>query len=154
MPDYFFDSSAVVKRYLNETGTAWVANPFNPATGNQIYIARIAGVEVVAAIARRRAGKSVPLKDAANAIAEFKREFNSEYLIVEMTPNLIDKAMNLTDTYHLRSYDATHLAAAIGTNNLLRASNLLPLTLVSADLELNRAAIAEGLTVEDPNAHP
>ena len=29
-----------------------------------------------------------------------------------------------------------------------------PITLVSADRELNAAASADGLVVEDPNAHP
>ena len=34
------------------------------------------------------------------------------------------------------------------------ASNLAALLIVSADLELNAAATAEGVAVEDPNAYP
>lgn len=53
MSAYFFDSSAVVKRYVNETGTAWVTSILAPTAGHDIYVTRITGVEVVSAIARR-----------------------------------------------------------------------------------------------------
>ena len=49
----------------------------------------------------------------------------------------------------LRAYDAVQLAAA------LEISHQIPsLTLISADADLNTSAASEGLTVEDPNAHP
>ena len=35
-----------------------------------------------------------------------------------------------------------------------QAAGFGPVTLVSADRDLNAAAVAEGLTVENPNAHP
>jgi hypothetical protein len=40
------------------------------------------------------------------------------------------------------------------THERRQASKLTPLTLLSADGELNAAATAEGLAVDDPNAHP
>ena len=49
---YFFDSSAAVKRYVAETGTAWVINLFKPSAKNIIYVAQITGVETVLAISR------------------------------------------------------------------------------------------------------
>ncbi len=48
MADYFADSSALVKRYVSEVGSTWVAGLFNPSLRNEI-----SGVEIVAAIARR-----------------------------------------------------------------------------------------------------
>ena len=53
MASYFFDSSALVKRYVNEAGTDWVTSLIDPATGHEIFLARISGVEVVSAIKRR-----------------------------------------------------------------------------------------------------
>ena len=43
---YFFDSSGLVKRYVQETGTAWVRRltSHNPST--IIYVVRITAVEV------------------------------------------------------------------------------------------------------------
>jgi hypothetical protein len=60
---YFFDSSAIVKRYINERGTAWVLQLVDPVAGNHIHVARITGVEVVSAIARH--GRSGSLTPAA-----------------------------------------------------------------------------------------
>lgn len=42
---YFFDSSAIVKRYLIETGTVWVNGITDLAAGNKIFLARITLVE-------------------------------------------------------------------------------------------------------------
>jgi predicted nucleic acid-binding protein len=56
---YFFDSSAIVKRYVNEKGSAWVAETTDPAIGAYVYVASITGVEVVAAFARKRKGNLI-----------------------------------------------------------------------------------------------
>jgi hypothetical protein len=54
---YFIDSSALVKRYVSEVGTAFVTGIADPAAGHHTHVARITGVEVIAALARRaRAG--------------------------------------------------------------------------------------------------
>jgi len=46
------------------------------------------------------------------------------------------------------------LSAALDLNLQRVTSGLSPITLVSADRELNAAATASGLLVEDPNAYP
>jgi uncharacterized protein len=45
MAVHFLDSSALVKRYISETGSAWVSGLFDPALGHEIFVAAIAGVE-------------------------------------------------------------------------------------------------------------
>jgi hypothetical protein len=50
---YFLDTSAVVKRYVLEIGTAWIQALTDPAAGNVHCIARITPPETVAAITRR-----------------------------------------------------------------------------------------------------
>jgi hypothetical protein len=62
---------------------------------------------------------------------------------------LLRQAALLADTHALRGYDAVQLAAALDVR-----LQVPMLTLVSADDELNAAATAEGLPVENPNAHP
>ena len=54
----------------------------------------------------------------------------------------------------LRGYDAVQLAAAIQVRDERLALGASPPTLVSADTELNAAAMMEGLRVENPNHHP
>jgi predicted nucleic acid-binding protein len=51
---YFVDSSALVKRYVRETGTAWVRGITRRRSSTDIIITLITAVEVTSAIARRR----------------------------------------------------------------------------------------------------
>ena len=50
MAVYFLDTSAVVKRYVLETGTAWVQALTAPAAGHVLCVARITRPETVAAV--------------------------------------------------------------------------------------------------------
>lgn len=165
MAIYFFDSSGLVKRYVAETGTAWTQGLTDPSAGHGIYIAQLTGVEVIAAI-NRRAGSNPPSiskADAAKAIAEFRLDYDSQYNALEITDQIIAAAMTLAEKYVLRAYDAVQLAAAVAINSQLVAETaalgitapIRPvLTLISSDTDLNGAAVAEGLTVDDPNNHP
>jgi uncharacterized protein len=53
MAVYFFDSSALVKRYVQETGSAWVIGLTDKQAQNPIYIVGITAVKITAAMARR-----------------------------------------------------------------------------------------------------
>jgi predicted nucleic acid-binding protein len=62
---------------------------------------------------------------------------------------VVRHAAQLADRHVLRAYDAVQLAAALEVQ-----LSVPGLVLLSADGELNAAAAAEGLAVEDPNTHP
>jgi predicted nucleic acid-binding protein len=150
---YFIDSSALVKRYVSETGTAFVTGITDPAAGHHTYVARITGVEVIAALARRGRAGDVSADALAAAVGQFRQEFANVFRIVEMTSALLSDAMRLAETHAVRGYDAVQLAAALRVNTECVALGLSSI-LVSADGDLNTAAMTEGLTVQDPNTHP
>lgn len=154
MPGYFADTSALAKRYISEVGSQWLRGRLDPATGAQTFIVRLAAVELVAAITRRERAGSISQADAQTARATFLRDLISDYQVVEVTAMLVQRAVDVAAAHALRGYDAVHLAAALEVNTLLIASTEPPLTLISADAELNAAALAERLAVEDPNSHP
>lgn len=149
MAAYFFDSSALVKRYVQEAGTAWVRSLTHRRTGNQIFLARITIVEVTAAVARRRGGKTITSAKAASFLSRFRKHAAGRYTILEMAPALLADAATLANQHELRAYDAVQLAAALGLNRVSQGC----VVLVSADKELNEAAKTEGLAVEDPRLH-
>jgi hypothetical protein len=64
MAFYYVDSSALVKRYIRETGSAWVLSWFDPSLNNDVLIAAITGVEIIAAIIRRARGRSISITDS------------------------------------------------------------------------------------------
>jgi predicted nucleic acid-binding protein len=154
MAAHFFDASAVVKRYVNEAGSAWVRSTADPRAGNRIYLAHITVVEVTAALARRRRGGSLSAANTSTLLAQFAQDLQGAYQVIEITPAMIVAAASLADQYELRGYDAVQLATAIGLQAHRSSAGLDPMILVSADRELNAAAIASGLAVEDLNLHP
>ena len=150
---YFFDSSALVKRYANETGSGWGLGLLSPAAGHRLYIARISGVEVVSAITRRERAGSLSQQDAAKALSHFYQAFAHSYNLVEVNEALVSEAMSLAETHALRAYDAVQLAAALELYRQRTSHGASAPTLISADAALNAAATAEGLIVDDPNIH-
>jgi len=153
MQIYFLDSSALAKRYIAEVGSAWVVSLLDPLSGNAVHAARISGVEVAAAIVRRVRSGSLSPQAGHDALARFRFDFAALQDLVEISPMLVEKAMGHVEGHGLRGYDAVQLAAALAVRDL-GAKIGLATTLVSADEDLNRAAVAEGLAVENPNRHP
>lgn len=155
MAAYFFDSSALVKRYVREVGTAWVINHFQPSANHTIYVARITHVEVISALTRKtRAGTLLP-DEFTKAVSRFRRNFQRRFFTIDITTQLIEEASSMTEKYALRGYDAVQLAAALRANRVrLSTPSASLLIFISADITLNAAAIAEGLTVDNPKNHP
>lgn len=150
MAAYFVDSSALVKRYIQETGTAWVRGLTHRGAGNPIFLPRITIVEVTAAVARRRGGRTITPTQASAFLSRFRKHVAGRYTILEITPGLLDDTSTLANRYELRAYDSVQLAVARELNRVSQGG----IALISADSELNTAATAEGLTVDDPNTHP
>ena len=53
MAAYYLDTSALVKRYAQEIGTARVLSWTDPAQAHALYTVRVAGPELVAALFRQ-----------------------------------------------------------------------------------------------------
>ncbi len=153
MAHYYLDSSALVKRYVAETGTAWVAELCAAQASHTLYTVRISAAEIVAALTRRATGGSLVLADAQAASARFRSDLRSRYQIVEVTEGLVDSAMALAEKHGLRGYDSVQLAAALQLHHVRNALALPPLIFVCADDQLNAAAASEGLLAENPNTH-
>jgi uncharacterized protein len=154
MADYFFDTSALVKRHVNETGSAWVRSLIRAKATHRIYIARITAVEVFAAITRRQHSGDLSAAQAGAILGHFRRHLTQRYRVLDLTPSIFDDAMLKARKRRLRAYDAVQLAAALELRQQHQDAGLSPVTLISADQALNDAARAEGLTVDDPRAHP
>jgi predicted nucleic acid-binding protein len=148
---YFLHASAIVKRYLKEIGSGWVHGLAAPAAGHELFLTRIGRVEVIAAVARRARGNAIPATSAA-LIAQFRHDATHQYNILEVTPALLADGEQLAERHGLRGYDAAQLAVTVHQTRL--TAGLPPIIFVSADQELNAAAAAEGLAVDDPARHP
>lgn len=154
MAHYYFDSSALVKRYVAEVGTAWAQSLCAPSAGHILYTVRLSGAEIVAALFRRVRTGTLSPADAQAAALQFKADFRADYQIVEVTEALVDRAMALAEKHGLRGYDSVQLAATLELQQVRAELSLSPLLFVSADNALNNIAIVEGLVADNPNNHP
>jgi hypothetical protein len=160
LPSYFLDSSALVKRYHQERGTAWVQSLTEPRSHPAIYISQLAHVEVIAAL--RRVGRAQRLHPSSvdALINHFMRHISASshtrstpaYLLVPLSPATLALAANLCSRYWdiapapLRSLDAIQLACALATT----ASISDELVFVTADTRLGTVAGNEGMRVVNP----
>ena len=151
---YFLDSSALVKRYAVETGTAWVNNLCDPANNHLVLIANVTIVEVAAALASKRRSKEITDETCRQVMQDFIRDAATHYRVLGVDQRVITLGVDLTGRQKLRGYDAVQLAVALTANRTLLSQQLSPLIFVCADQDLLTAASSEGLPTDDPNQHP
>jgi predicted nucleic acid-binding protein len=87
-------------------------------------------------------------------LAQFHYDLANQYQVLDVSDAVVARAMSVAQAHKLRAYDAVQLAVAIELNALRGPLGLSTIALISADQELNAAALAEGLLVDDPNSHP
>ena len=153
MSTYYLDTSALIKRYVTESGTDWVRSLTNEWAGHLLLTARVTIVEVYSALARRKREGTVPAEICDMVEQAFTEHCATEYEFVELDMRVIPLARDLLARHPLKAYDAVQLASAVLANNALVANGLPHLIFVSSDEQLNRAATGEGLKVDNPNAH-
>jgi predicted nucleic acid-binding protein len=147
---FYLDASAVVKRYVAEPGSAWMLELANPAYRHRLFVARIASVEVIAALSRRHAARGLSMHDFQAALRGFRQDLSELYFQQAITNEVIEKAIAVAETHALRGYDSVQMAAALILNSRRVARHLRPLTFVSADRDLNAAVERAGLRVVNP----
>lgn len=154
MGSYYLDSSALAKRYIREFGTGWVVDLLDPLAGNEIHVLAIAQAEVVSALVRISRTGAISHVSLTKLLQQIESDFSSVLHSLAVTHPLIADAIRVIQTSGLRAYDAMQLAGAMQVRRFLAGQALPPIVFVSADRELNAAALAEGFVVEDPANHP
>ncbi len=136
----YFDSSALVKRYVEEQGSSDVLDWMDNSKLNGTVL--VTRAEVAAAITRAVRRQYVSQEDAQQFLDMFHKEW-SGFTRLPITEPLVARAEALACEHNLRGYDAIHLAAALTWQELLD----LPVTVVTYDKELAKAARALGVAV-------
>lgn len=140
----FLDTSAIVKRYVAEVGSAFVNRRLHES--KLAYISSLTLVEVTAAFARR-----MERAIALSVQAQFDADIDSPLIVTNLDDDLVKQARLLVQRHRLRGCDALQLAAALRVRQAMSALDVpTPLHFLCADEELNSAADVEGLIVENP----
>lgn len=139
----YFDTSALVKLFVEEAGSEIVDELF--ARGGPVATARIAAAEAHAAFARRWRDRSISERDFLRLRRDFDRDWPA-MVRVDVTEEVVRRTRDLVHRHPLRGYDSVHLAAALELASELETA----VTFVTADERLGAAALAERLTVVNP----
>lgn len=153
MSVFFLDSSALVKRYITESGSTWIQGIAARSTRNHIIVTRVAWVEVLSAFARRQREGFLTSADVAQAVQNLRYDLDTQYQVAEVNRLLVETAGEVVLRHPLRAYDAVQLAAALQIHVALSQMKATPLIFVSADDRLVAAAQSEGILADNPNLH-
>lgn len=152
MTIYYADSSALLKRCAEETGSERVQTLCEPGAAH--VIAQIGLVEIAAAIGMKHRRGDLSESDRDDLLHDVQYDGRTLYWLVDVDLDIITRAIELTRRQKLRGYDAVHLACALFVKEMMPSRGLPEPVLLCADHDLLEAAQNEGLLTENPNAHP
>jgi predicted nucleic acid-binding protein len=149
MAEYFYDTSAAVKHYRTELGTAKVDNLLGD-TASHHYLSTLGVVEIHSVFARLvRMGQITPVEFHRLRGGLLSDIASSLWRIVQVTAADFQQAQQLlvqhATTHSLRTLDALQLAVALGLHAIAPLENF-----ICADANLCLIATAEGLSTVNP----
>ena len=136
----YFDTSALVKRYVDETGRRDVLRLLRR---HNCVISAVLPVELRSALRRRVSEATLDEERVPQILKRFAAD-RPFWTSVEITRDVLAAAEALVATHPLRALDAIHVASA---QFFADRTALLNLTFVSADARQTTAAGALGITV-------
>jgi predicted nucleic acid-binding protein len=106
----YLDTSAIVKRYIRESGSQDVEHAVHRATfSGSAFITR---AEVAAAFAKAVRIKLLDQESARQNLETFRQDWN-DYERLEVSEVVVARADDMAWQHGLRGYDAVQLAAAL-----------------------------------------
>lgn len=152
MPNYFYDSSALVKRYHNESGSKVINSLFDG--GSRHFISELTVVEIHAAISKKRLTNAITTDEALQQVrAQFSNDLKRQKIAVvrilskhyQEAERLVRQYGTGTDGEIIRALDALQLAVALDFQSRTKIEAFL-----SSDHRQCSVAVAEKLTVMNP----
>jgi predicted nucleic acid-binding protein len=140
----FADSSAIVKRYADETGYAVIRSIREPLVASVL-----ARVEVHAALWRKARLGDIDDSDVSILGNEFESDWwgsddrPASFAVIAVSDQVLDGAVVQVARHGLRAYDAMQLASAISARGVEPSID----SFACFDAELRRAAVREGFAL-------
>ena len=134
----YFDTSALIKRYVQELGRREVVALLRQ---NHCVISAVLPLEVRSALRRRTADRTLDAKRTPSILKRFAGD-RAYWTVIEVSSDVLAAAEALSGAHPLRALDSIHVASAkLFRDRTVPAS----VTFVSADLQQTTVAEAIGL---------
>jgi len=150
----YLDSSALVKRYVQEDGSEAVISRFE--RGEVIYTSVLSFAEVHAAIGRKYRDKELSAREKEKLVDAFLGDWLFGLTVLELTTHTMSALPKLCAEYFLKASDAIHLSAAIWMRDSIRLNvkgfehGGNPIEFGVSDRQLGEAALKCGFQVFNP----
>jgi predicted nucleic acid-binding protein len=146
MKTYFLDTSALLKRYLKETGSDVVDTVFDGDGAR--YVTGVCLLECFSTFQRLHLVDGLVTREHLQQLhaAVALDVAYGRVVVLAATPADIDASAQVLARRYLTAVDALQIATATALG--------LEVVFVSSDAKLNRVAAEHGLAVLDPNAAP
>ena len=149
----FWDSSALVKAYFEESGSPSVLGAISASRG-RAFITEYVALEILSVFAKLFRSGKLRARGYRKAVAEFYRDFPGSFRILPVDDAVTRTAQMMVDTSRENppgAMDILHLASALRAKKLSQARVMV---FASSDLPLLKVAAREGLGTFNPEADP
>ena len=134
----YIDASALVKRYVAESGSTEVNTWISKS--QMVTTSILSRAEVIAALNRASRMQIIDNEGCRTALELFRSEWES-FVRLPVNDGTMIRADYLTSRHNMRGYDAVHLASAL----IWQESIGNRIRLITYDNQLRQAGLDEGL---------
>ena len=146
MASYYFDTSALLKFYVQEEGSEVATGLIQNIGSDRISILDITLLELRSAVRRREREGNISDVESNRIIDRIYEDGASAYLVQSLNFLVIEEATRILDAHPLKTLDALQLAGCL----VIGRGMSEPPTFVCADRRLINAAALEGLSTLNP----
>ena len=149
---FYFDASALAKRYTDEVGSDKIDLLFDNVPLERLLCLTLGAIEVFWICVRKRNDNRITSHQFERSVTHLRHEVinnRSGFKTISTPDSLVWGSIDLIETHSLNSVDALVLRSALDTATGLRSTGDR-LVLVASDQRLLRAAHTEGLQIFNP----
>ena len=140
---YYFDSSALVKKYVQESGSDAVVDLLQSAV--MPVTSKLAYPEILSGLGRKKREKEIGEKEYKSALSDFESDWTA-FLIIEYQDELLAIIRLLASKHQLKGADLVHLASVLWLQKSVREE----VALIASDVQLLKSSRLEKVEVINP----
>jgi predicted nucleic acid-binding protein len=139
----YLDSSALVKRYIEESGSTRVSDILTES--DWVVVSRLVYAEVLSAITRRHKAGNISTRNFERISLAFKSDWD-RFVVMELRNEVWGFVERIIARHALKAADSIHLSTALWLQQSLKTEVFF----ISSDIELLKAAQKEKLKIINP----
>lgn len=153
MAYFYFDTSALLKRYRREPGTDALNHLLATTTAQSgfslCYTSYLTVLESTSSLLRLVKGGQMEEDKATEMLARFHSDINQWLTVWPVDDALLRESLLVVQRHRLKAADAIHLATALGISLATPGENMV---VVASDAQLAAAAGVSGLEAFNPES--